>query len=530
MSVPRLPSEFWDSLDKVHFDDVSCGSDCLETTPKRIQQLRDLLTKMTNHANWHLPIFRLPPEILRKIFLHHARPVQDDATFADDASCATLLSVSQVCRRWREIAVRDPFLWTHVPIGNLARAEIFIQRSQGRPISLWGRFNLSHVSELSTLQLTPLVPSAEGSLERVEAISIVIPNPDFARADSWVITLPSEAAPRLRALRLYSEMPLATMRTDLNPPFGYELPMLRTLYIDSVDFGWEWIGRMPTLTSLVITYQHTGSSVSDLRHILNALKVLENLTELDLVIPGLTIPDPPTPLEAIYMPRLKRCIFDSTARSVIQLLQHISVPGDAILHVEAVHWDGTETLHFCNTIAQHYVSRSPIRPFSGLAIHETDDLCFTFYMAPNGAHIYDNPPDHSHTDVLELDSVTLNLTLRGDLDRSLLPDFITTFLRAFAQASPVFSFPPDTLVLAPSSGVLGRMVKTGSRSIRCKLFPLTSFCPSSVATNPGAAVATAMLADAGMRRAYSWHAKRQASLAAKYCRRLSSDSRLSTSS
>ncbi|KAI0044450.1 hypothetical protein FA95DRAFT_1597377 [Auriscalpium vulgare] len=83
-----------------------------------------------------LPVARLPPEILRSIF-----------TFCSDidhpriegwrSTCIGWLTVTQICRRWRSVALEHPGLWTHVysSLGPVW-ADVFVERALGMPLAV----------------------------------------------------------------------------------------------------------------------------------------------------------------------------------------------------------------------------------------------------------------------------------------------------------------------------------------------------------------------------------------------------------
>ncbi|KAJ3994399.1 hypothetical protein F5050DRAFT_1575711, partial [Lentinula boryana] len=67
------------------------------------------------------PIRRLPPDLLREIFLHGAGHYMDaekhllSTTHSLDLQSPPW-SFSRVCRSWKEITIHTPFLWTRVKV------------------------------------------------------------------------------------------------------------------------------------------------------------------------------------------------------------------------------------------------------------------------------------------------------------------------------------------------------------------------------------------------------------------------------
>lgn len=119
--------------------------------------LRDASTLVHTIHNERLPIHRLPPEILARIFsdvrisvysrstLSLAQPQWTFPVYDDRELCSLLL----VCRRWREVALNSPLLWSHV----MARPGIgdnYLTRSASVPLTIY----ISPEISLSTTKLS----------------------------------------------------------------------------------------------------------------------------------------------------------------------------------------------------------------------------------------------------------------------------------------------------------------------------------------------------------------------------------------
>ena len=71
--------------------------------------------ELKSRRNALVPISRLPPETLVKIFSLLSFP-------ADDSEYLEWISVTHVCRRWREVALYSPYLWNHINFTKLTLA------------------------------------------------------------------------------------------------------------------------------------------------------------------------------------------------------------------------------------------------------------------------------------------------------------------------------------------------------------------------------------------------------------------------
>lgn len=88
-------------------------------------------------------LWRLPTEVLSQIF-HRCLPESNCPSELE----APGMSLTAVCRRWREVAVDTPSLWCRVSVGfdelpyryledsQAFRYDVWLKRSQGRPLSL----------------------------------------------------------------------------------------------------------------------------------------------------------------------------------------------------------------------------------------------------------------------------------------------------------------------------------------------------------------------------------------------------------
>ncbi|KAI0711043.1 hypothetical protein C8T65DRAFT_739612 [Cerioporus squamosus] len=94
--------------------------------------------------NERLPIYRLPPEVMIRIFSFvrisvddadsaHLRPVRWTFTVLDDRELHPLLLV---CRRWRDLALSAPLLWSHV-MAVRGMVDNYLARSASVPLTVY---------------------------------------------------------------------------------------------------------------------------------------------------------------------------------------------------------------------------------------------------------------------------------------------------------------------------------------------------------------------------------------------------------
>lgn len=87
--------------------------------------------RMTQRGVRHsAPVHSVPNEVIIAIF----RLLQQPASHRVNIGNADLLSVSTVCRRWRNVALEYPALWTEISLYNPVLATLFLERSRSTPI------------------------------------------------------------------------------------------------------------------------------------------------------------------------------------------------------------------------------------------------------------------------------------------------------------------------------------------------------------------------------------------------------------
>lgn len=108
----------------------------------RVIQLMDgTAANIREIFNARRPLLSIPTELLQIImaFIPDAvksdmlRPVWD----AEMYDTAMIISISQTCRRLRQVALGCPALWTSITEGPPSRARILAQRSRGMPLELF---------------------------------------------------------------------------------------------------------------------------------------------------------------------------------------------------------------------------------------------------------------------------------------------------------------------------------------------------------------------------------------------------------
>lgn len=140
-----LHTDFETVFENAHAVDVE-----LEECKARLSRLQAHIASLSMFRNSFAPITRLPVELLERIFLELAAPYQrpssdHDFAFGSDTIERTptcIGRVTTVCRRWREVALRCPRLWTHLPeVLPEEDSDRFILRSKDAPLTVYHRLD-----------------------------------------------------------------------------------------------------------------------------------------------------------------------------------------------------------------------------------------------------------------------------------------------------------------------------------------------------------------------------------------------------
>ena len=247
-------------------DTSSATAQELNLVDDEIKVLERVTQELKRQHNALVPISRLPPETLVEIFSLLPFP-------AGDSECAPYLEwirVTHVCRRWREIALHSPNLWTHINFTDLALAgitEIF-SRAKMSPLRLeanikyWkkARFNAlrrqleAHVSHIRYLTISG---GFQNLLERFispapSLISLSLTTSSYPYESSKFVipdSLFNGTAPKLTRLELLG----CSIRWTSPLLKGLQYLKIRTEYPQAIPKLEDWLAalnEMPQLKTL----------------------------------------------------------------------------------------------------------------------------------------------------------------------------------------------------------------------------------------------------------------------------------------
>ncbi|KAI0059580.1 hypothetical protein BV25DRAFT_1054039 [Artomyces pyxidatus] len=284
---------------------------------KDIEQLENVLRALKKHRNTLSPISRLPPEILSRIFSHLAAPSLNTPWMWQ--------TVSHVCRRWREVAVFSPLLWTSIDFRSAAWTMEFLQRSQYAPLAV-------HTGDLLHRDINS-VQWALHEMPRIRELSLSGNTDTLERLEDHLL----EESPLLETLSLSATSHGRGFDDCYIVPDGLlagYAPRLRKLSLSMCRVS-------PTLPILAgLTHFHASVPdprgcfpVSDLLALLSMMPLLETLI-LEHAVPALeTTGCTGSEEPVVTLNRLASLQLNDTMASCAYLLSHLRVPASAALRV-----------------------------------------------------------------------------------------------------------------------------------------------------------------------------------------------------
>ena len=209
------------------------------------------------------PINRIPSEILTLIPNSWSKRNRD----------RKVITMTHVCRAWREVLVSQASLWTDIGGMDPNKAEVYLERSKFSPINL--SLYRDHEYYHHGSRCDPLYRIIPHTVERLKSLTI-----DGSPRNIQDITIClSRPAPLLEYLSIVGQR-IYGQRLHHSPTsalFGKDLPSLRRLHLEYVCTELHW-RNMVNLTSFTLVY---ASPVS-VRQILDFFESAPRLCKVKL--------------------------------------------------------------------------------------------------------------------------------------------------------------------------------------------------------------------------------------------------------
>jgi hypothetical protein len=323
----QLESRFnstYSSHSRTGIHDPSARVSAISTVDKGIDGAMQFVRSLFTRRNALVPISRLPPEILARVF--HLL-VLEEPPLSGGRSLGWI-KVTHVCRHWRQVALDDSSLWAQI----------------------WGiPTNAKWISEMLTraknapldIELDDLITSSE------EALLMIPPHLSHTRqlrlhslsglSSDNVREIYSWDAPALEQFELtvpaYS--PISFPDLGGNMLFKGHAPRLRTLSLSRVIIPWSFIPRGQLTQLEIVCLDEDGDSPGDLNQLID---LLVNCPALEILALDSCLPSQLTELpygRTIHLPHLSHLrLCGSTSRIINIMLKMLKLPSSTTLHLQ----------------------------------------------------------------------------------------------------------------------------------------------------------------------------------------------------
>jgi hypothetical protein len=229
------------------------------------QDVFEILHLIRSWRNRLAPVNRIPPEILALVpdFWND----DDD----DDDRDQDIITLTHVCRVWREVFTSRSSLWTSLNCENKDQAHVYLERSKSLPVNL----SLCPDDDLPTCHpFFKIIPRAIG---RLGSLSIEVMPEDLQAITAHL----SHPAPLLEELSICCDSGYDAHRNPVLTPalFNGDLSSLRKLRLECVRTELPW-KNMANLTSFKLA--HTPPDEVTVRQLLDFFEGAPRLRTVDL--------------------------------------------------------------------------------------------------------------------------------------------------------------------------------------------------------------------------------------------------------
>lgn len=259
-------------------------------------------------------ISRLPTESLEAIFIQRACDYHSLLDGVPLPSAPSWVNVSYVCRRWRNVALNCPTLWSYLFIASPRWTEELLARSQQAPLKVYAKLYCDDMKRRDTGFVEQVMKHSEHIQELLLHLS---------SSDHEVLSKLSLPAPRLQHLKITGGT------SDSAVLFGGETPALRALDLAGCRMPWYSL-NLSRLTMLRL-FAIPDQFCQDTANFLHTLSRMQNLMHLYLkdalpsAVPFLTSRAFET-FRKFSLPCLSRLSIAAPASTVIALLSCVNIP------------------------------------------------------------------------------------------------------------------------------------------------------------------------------------------------------------
>ena len=286
--------------------------------------------------NTFAPISRIPPDVLSLIPDYWERLRDRDWRDAD----RDVVSLTHVCRGWREIFTSRSSLWTHLDCKNSDKTHAYIERSRSLPLEVSAVQSDRTYSNDILLGLAP-------HTNRFGSLSIYLPSQTLQDGVLDHFTSPAPLLKKLKIVlgRKYSHSNASILSTI----FPEHLSPLRDLSLSGVATHLPW-RNLSNLTTFRFTHPQVPVHPLFMRQLLDFFESTPLIRKIVLCD---SIPDSPTVLHGRVVPliNLENLTVDPLPAHS-PFLDHLSIPTGASLDLDFL-WPPGPRIPVCFSNAFH---------------------------------------------------------------------------------------------------------------------------------------------------------------------------------
>lgn len=334
-----------------------------------IQSLEESIRALRLHRNALAPISSLPPEVFAAIFSFVRLP--DRLILAEEPDKLACLRVAHVCHQWREIALNQPLLWSHVDFTTLtsAGAAEVLARAKTVPLHLEAKVPIDRWDDS---QFSAFQTELQTRVSHICHLGISSEHFHLRKTLEGLVS----PAPILEYLSLSSEeyqhriiQPRVFVPDNI---FDGITPRLTCLEIRNCDISWE----SPLLKGLRHLEIHTPSaskrpSLSVWLDVLEEMVQLKTLTlhsATPVVPPGASLPF--NVERTVTLPSLIYLDISASARDCGLALAHLNLPVLNWLYLMArsCRWDGGDVREVLPYVSRHAHGPQDAQPLQSVFV------------------------------------------------------------------------------------------------------------------------------------------------------------------
>ena len=332
-----------------------------------IISLEESIRALRRRRNALAPISSLPPEVFATIFSFVRLP---DCILAEPDQLACI-RISHICHQWREIALNQPLLWSHIDFTAVtaAGAAEMLSRARTVPLHLEAMLPVCHRNDS---WFTSVQKELQTHVTHTCHLAISAGPLRLRKIFEGLIS----PAPTLEYLSLsVEEHEHSTSRQRVSIPdniFAGATPKLCCLVLKNCDISW----KSPLLKGLIHLDIHTPSvsNKPSLAAWLDMLYEMPQLKTLALDSASPVVSDNSSlPFEVhrvVTLPSLIHLELSAYARECGLALAHLALPALnwLCLMVKSCSWDGSDVREALPYVSRHAHGSQDVQPLQSMFV------------------------------------------------------------------------------------------------------------------------------------------------------------------